>query len=59
MQLQLDAINLLLSDLGMVDDTLHHRAAFHGCTRELAELREELRAYLRQRKQIMNKGTRP
>jgi plasmid stability protein len=50
MQLQLDAINLMLQDLGMVDDGLRHRAAFHGCSRELADLREELRAYLTQRK---------
>jgi len=50
MQLQLDAINLMLQDLGMVDDGLRHRAAFHGCSRELADLREELRDYLTQRK---------
>jgi plasmid stability protein len=50
MKLQLDAINLMLQDLGMVDDGLRHRAAFHGCSRELADLREELRDYLTQRK---------
>jgi hypothetical protein len=50
MQLQIDAINLMLQDLGMVDDGLRHRAAFHGCSRELADLRQELRDYLTQRK---------
>lgn len=50
MTLKLDAINLMLRDLGMVDDTLQHRAAFHGCSRELADLREELRDYLKQQK---------
>jgi hypothetical protein len=48
--LQLDAINLLLRDLGVVDDALEHRAAFRGCSKELAELRGELVNYLRQRK---------
>jgi hypothetical protein len=48
--LQLDAINLLLRDLGVVDDALEHRAAFRGCSRELSELRGELVSYLRQRK---------
>ena len=50
MQLHLDAINLMLRDLGMVDESLRHQAAFRGCTRELADLREELREYLRKRK---------
>jgi hypothetical protein len=48
--LQLDAINLLLRDLGVVDEALEHRAAFHGCSKELADLRVELVNYLRHRK---------
>ena len=50
---RLDAINLMLRDLGKVDDSLRHQAAFRGCTRELADLREELRDYLRQRKRTV------
>jgi hypothetical protein len=51
MDLQLDAINLLLRDLGVTDHALEHRAAFRGCTRELADLRSELVAYLRERRE--------
>ena len=36
---QLDAINLMLRDLGVADHALAHRAAFRGCTRELVDLR--------------------
>lgn len=43
---QIEAINLLLQDLGMIDETLLHRASFHGCSRELQDLRLELRDYL-------------
>jgi hypothetical protein len=43
MQLQLHAINQSLSDLGVVDDTLHHRAASMTAEKK-ADLREELRA---------------
>ena len=53
MELQLDAINLLLRDLGVTDHSLQHRAAFRGCTGELAELRAELMAYLRKRRETV------
>jgi|688.fasta_scaffold00809_6 hypothetical protein len=46
MNLQIEAINLLLKDLGMIDEALLHRASFHGCSRELQDLRLELRNYL-------------
>jgi hypothetical protein len=49
MDLQRDAIDLLLRDLGVIDHGLEHRAAFRGCSRELADLRCELVAYLRER----------
>jgi hypothetical protein len=51
--LQLDAINLLLGDLGIVDEALVHRAAFRGCTSELAALRAELVGWLHHRKRSM------
>jgi hypothetical protein len=53
---QLDAINLMLRDLGVADHTLLHRAAFRGCTRELADLRHELIAYLRDRRERVRGG---
>ncbi|WP_216900074.1 hypothetical protein [Synechococcus sp. CCY 9618] len=56
MQLQLDAINLMLRDLGVPDHALLHRAAFRGCTCELADLRAELIAYLRQRRERLRSG---
>jgi hypothetical protein len=43
---QIEAINLLLHDLGVIDETLLHRASFHGCSRELQDLRLELRNHL-------------
>lgn len=46
MNLQIEAINLLLQDLGMLDEALLHRASFHGCSQELQDLRLELRNYL-------------
>jgi hypothetical protein len=46
MNLQIEAINLLLQDLGSIDEALLHRASFHGCSRELQDLRLELRDYL-------------
>jgi hypothetical protein len=48
---QLDAINLMLRDLGVADHSLAHRAAFRGCTRELVNLRGELVRYLRERRE--------
>lgn len=56
MELQLDAINLMLRDLGVADHALLHRAAFRGCTRELADLRAELIAYLRERRERVRSG---
>ncbi|KEF42249.1 MAG: hypothetical protein ER33_06925 [Cyanobium sp. CACIAM 14] len=56
MQLQLDAINLLLRDLGVADHALLHRAAFRGCSRELDDLRAELIAYLRERREQLRSG---
>jgi hypothetical protein len=56
MDLQLDAINLLLRDLGVADHGLLHRAAFRGCTRELDDLRAELIAYLRDRRDRCRRG---
>jgi hypothetical protein len=55
---QLDAINLMLRDLGVADHALAHRAAFRGCTREVADLRHELIAYLRDRRERLVSGRR-
>lgn len=41
-QQQIDAIELLLEDLGSVDPSLQHRASFQSCCQELAVLRQEL-----------------
>lgn len=58
MNLQIEAINLLLQDLGMVDEALLHRASFHGCTRELQDLRLELRNYLLARRSRVDRPAR-
>jgi hypothetical protein len=50
MNQQIEAINLMLQDLGLVDEGLQHRASFHGCSRELLALRQELRDFLLQRR---------
>ncbi len=55
---QLDAINLMLRDLGVADHALAHRAAFQGCTRELVDLRRELIDYLRDRREGLRRGRR-
>jgi hypothetical protein len=55
---QLDAINLMLRDLGIADQSLAHRAAFRGCTRELVDLRGELIAYLRERRERLRSPDR-
>jgi hypothetical protein len=47
---QIEAINLMLHDLGLLDEALLHRASFHGCSRELQALRQELRGFLLQRR---------
>jgi hypothetical protein len=47
---QIDAINLMLHDLGLMDEALQHRASFHGCSRELLALRQELRDFLMKRR---------
>jgi hypothetical protein len=59
MNLQIEAINLLLQDLGMIDEALLHRASFHGCCRELQDLRLELRDYLLVRRSREIPPTRP
>ncbi|MFM7264513.1 MAG: hypothetical protein ACKOZW_02765 [Cyanobium sp.] len=46
MTLRIEAIDLMLDDLGLTDEGLSHRAAFHGCSRELLALRQELREFL-------------
>jgi hypothetical protein len=50
MNLQIEAINLMLQHLGLVDEGLQHRASFHGFSRELLALRQELRDFLLQRR---------
>jgi hypothetical protein len=59
MNLQIEAINLLLQDLGMIDEALLHRASFHGCSRELQDLRLELRDYLLVRRSRAMPSSRP
>lgn len=59
MNLQIEAINLLLQDLGMIDEALLHRASFHGCSRELQDLRLELRDYLLVRRSRATPSSRP
>ena len=46
LDLRTEAINLMLQDLGLTDEVLSHRASFHGCSRELQALRQELREFL-------------
>ena len=58
MNLQIEAINLLLQDLGSIDESLQHRASFHGCSRELQDLRLELRDYLLARRNRVNPPAR-
>jgi hypothetical protein len=56
-QRQMDAIELLLQDLGSVDPQLHHRASFHCCWRELTQLRGELVDLLLSRKHLVRQAT--
>jgi hypothetical protein len=56
-QQQIDAIELLLEDLGSVDPSLQHRASFQSCWRELALLREELVNVLISRRRSVRETT--
>ena len=51
MNQQIEAIHLMLHNLSRGDEGLQHRASFHGCSRELLALQQELRAFLLQRLQ--------
>ncbi len=53
----MDAIELLLRDLGSVDPQLHHRAAFQCCWRELTQLRGELVQLLLSRRCLVRQAT--
>jgi hypothetical protein len=52
-QQQIDAIELLLEDLGPVDPNLQHRASFQSCWRELSQLRDELVNLLLSRRRLV------
>lgn len=56
-QQQIDAIELLLEDLGSVDPTLQHRASFQSCWQELSMLREELVNLLITRRRVVRETT--
>ena len=56
-QQQIDAIELLLEDLGSVDPSLQHRASFQSCWQELALLREELVNMLISRRRSVRETT--
>jgi hypothetical protein len=56
-QRQMDAIELLLQDLGSVDPQLHHRAAFQCCWHELSQLRGELVNLLVSRRHLVRQAT--
>ena len=56
-QQQIDAIELLLQDLGSVDPQLQHRASFQCCWRELSQLRHELVTLLVSRRQRVREAT--
>lgn len=55
----MDAIDLLLQDLGSVDPDLQHRASFQSCWRELSQLRTELVSLLVSRRRLVREGTAP
>jgi hypothetical protein len=55
-QRQIDAIELLLQDLGSVDPQLQHRASFQCCWRELSQLRSELVNLLLSRRRLARAG---
>jgi hypothetical protein len=52
-QREIDAIELLLHDLGSVDPHLQHRASFQCCWRELSQLRSELVNLLLSRRRLV------
>jgi len=52
-QQQIDAIELLLEDLGSVDPNLQHRASFQSCWQELSQLRDELVNLLLSRRRLV------
>jgi hypothetical protein len=56
-QRQIDAIELLLQDLGSVDPHLQHRASFQCCWRELSQLRSELVNLLISRRHLAREAT--
>lgn len=56
-QQQIDAIELLLEDLGSVDPDLQHRASFQSCWQELTTLREELVNFLITRRRSVRAAT--
>lgn len=56
-QQQIDAIELLLEDLGSVDPNLQHRASFQSCWRELSQLRQELVTLLLSRRRLVREAT--
>ena len=56
-QQQIDAIELLLQDLGSVDPQLQHQASFQSCWRELSQLRHELVTLLVSRRQRVREAT--
>lgn len=56
-QQQIDAIELLLQDLGSVDPQLQHRASFQCCWRELSQLRSELVHLLLSRRRLVREAT--
>ncbi len=58
-QRQMDAIELLLQDLGSVDPHLQHRASFQCCWRELSQLRSELVSLLLSRRRLVRDATIP
>lgn len=56
-QQQIDAIELLLEDLGTVDPNLQHRASFQSCWQELSQLRDELVNLLISRRRLVRETT--
>jgi hypothetical protein len=53
----MDAIELMLQDLGSVDPQLQHRASFHCCWRELSQLRSELVDLLLSRRRLVREAS--
>jgi hypothetical protein len=58
-QQQIDAIELLLQDLGSVDPQLQHRASFQSCWLELSQLRGELVSLLLSRRRLVRESVAP